>query len=400
MSKASSIRYALACLAAVVGMVVIRLAPAVTSSSILHDRMLSIHVVLEFFAIVIAALVVTVSWHTFDKRVAHTANVLIGGFWLAAGAIVACAIVAFGSFAIGWFPETFIEGTGVTAFKAGYEYALCGANLLLAAVLWHRARRGHPAQTAMLSLSSFVMGIGGMAFTAYVAPSDFQNIVGHLCKVAAYALLYRATFIASIRAPYLALEESETRMRLLGANLPQTVLYQVVREHDGRMHFTQVTEAIERVRGILAAEVLRDASVWYDQVHPDDRQALAAAEARSAETMQVLDHEARFTLADGRVRTMHLVSVPRRLDQDRIVWDGIVTDVTERLLAAESRRALELQLREAQKMESIGTLASGIAHDFNNVLASILCPRASKLRRTWSNRPSPPRSIAPSWVRC
>jgi signal transduction histidine kinase/ActR/RegA family two-component response regulator len=88
--------------------------------------------------------------------------------------------------------------------------------------------------------------------------------------------------------------------------------------------------------------------------------------------MQVFDHETRFVLSGGRVRTMHLISVPRRLDDNRIVWDGVVTDVTERLLAAESRRALELQLREAQKMESIGTLASGIAHDFNNVLASIL----------------------------
>jgi len=50
----------------------------------------------------------------------------------------------------------------------------------------------------------------------------------------------------------------------------------------------------------------------------------------------------------------------------------IITDITERKIAEEEKKKLEVQLTQAQKMESIGTLAGGIAHDFNNILSAII----------------------------
>jgi PAS domain S-box-containing protein len=170
-----------------------------------------------------------------------------------------------------------------------------------------------------------------------------------------------------------ALRESESRLRTLGDNLPEGVIYRYCQDANGNPRFEFISAGIERLTGVSAAEIMRNAAAVDQTIDPEDLERLKAAAEESREQLTRFEIEVRHThRGTGRLRWSLLRSMPSRRADGATVWDGIQLDITHRKHAEEELRVREAQLRQAQKMESIGVLAGGIAHDFNNLLTGVL----------------------------
>lgn len=133
-----------------------------------------------------------------------------------------------------------------------------------------------------------------------------------------------------------------------------------------------VSTELESIFGVAPGSFDGSYEGWKNLIHSDDWPSVKEAILKSQNGGD-MDLEYRIVQPGGTTRWLQSkgrVLVDARGEPERVV--GFVLDITGRRQAEDELRRLERRLRQAQRLEAMGTLAGGIAHDFNNILGAIL----------------------------
>jgi signal transduction histidine kinase len=147
------------------------------------------------------------------------------------------------------FPEAYIEGSGLTAFKIFSEYLICAILAGAAAMLYRRRKDLHMVIYRLLMVAIGFTIAQELAFTLYTDVYGPANLLGHLFKIVSFYLVYRAVLAHGLLRPY------RSMFRKLHAS--KAALEQYSRELESRVaERTRALEASNRQLKYLSQKLM------------------------------------------------------------------------------------------------------------------------------------------------
>ncbi len=137
-----------------------------------------------------------------------------------------------------------------------------------------------------------------------------------------------------------ALRIAEKRLEKTAYELTENIpvgTYTMVQPADGGMaHFAFMSSRFLELLGLTREDIKANPQSPFTRVHPDDMEAFMALNARTFEEKSTFFAETRILAANDEVRWITAESKPRTLPDHTTVWEGVVTDVTDRKRAEEA----------------------------------------------------------------
>ncbi len=165
-----------------------------------------------------------------------------------------------------------------------------------------------------------------------------------------------------------ALKESEAKFRTITGSAINPIVMM-----DDKGHISYINSSAERVFKYSSEEIKGQAFhslLVANQYHTVFRQGFEIFKNGHTDSSSGKHIELNVLKKDG---TEFPVELSLSAVKFKGRWNavGIIRDLSERKAAEKEKARLQKQLRQAHKLESIGTLAGGIAHDFNNILGAV-----------------------------
>lgn len=154
--------------------------------------------------------------------------------------------------------------------------------------------------------------------------------------------------------------EQNAQLETLSNNLPGVMIYQLMGDSLTDRRFTYLSKEVTRITGRTPQEVMEKPLILYNSILEEDRPIMEQAEVDSYIHNSTFNVEVRCRTYKNEIRWLNIVSTPRVVDKNTIVWDGFHVDITDRKNAEE-----EIKLSN-ERYESVANATSDAMweHDY------------------------------------